>query len=209
MAERIPDGIAEKHVRLALKDFDAGVPHRFGPSIVYDVVFEGRRYPPKAIVGLAAARFNGSALGPDDFNGGEKSKCFRILRRLGFTIELKATGKLFPEELDDAREHLEGSLSRIVVNRYERDPIARLKCIAHFGTTCQICRFDFNAAFGEIGTGFIHVHHLRPLSEIKMGYVVDPKSDLCPVCPNCHAMLHRRNPPFTVDELRSIIGGKR
>lgn len=34
---------------------------------------------------------------------------------------------------------------------------------------------------------------------------IDPISDLRPVCPNCHAMLHKKNPPYTIDELREII----
>ncbi|HHE7415551.1 TPA: HNH endonuclease, partial [Klebsiella pneumoniae] len=47
--------------------------------------------------------------------------------------------------------------------------------------------------------------HLIPLSDIKENYSLDPKKDLIPVCPNCHAMLHRRNPPFSPEELKSII----
>lgn len=59
--------------------------------------------------------------------------------------------------------------------------------------------------YGELAKGFIHIHHLIPLSDIKENYSLDPKKDLIPVCPNCHAMLHRRNPPFSPEELKSII----
>jgi predicted HNH restriction endonuclease len=55
------------------------------------------------------------------------------------------------------------------------------------------------------------VHHLRPLSGIAEEYEIDPVEDLRPVCPNCHAMLHRKTPPYTIDELRlrlSITGKK-
>ncbi|HSX81067.1 MAG TPA: HNH endonuclease [Candidatus Saccharimonadia bacterium] len=52
---------------------------------------------------------------------------------------------------------------------------------------------------------FIHVHHCRPLSEIAGEYVVDPIEDLRPVCPNCHAVIHRRTPPFTIEEVRSML----
>ena len=55
--------------------------------------------------------------------------------------------------------------------------------------------------YGEIAKGFIHVHHLIPLSEIKENYQVNPKTDLIPVCPNCHAMLHRQDPPLTPEAL--------
>ncbi|HHO0788469.1 HNH endonuclease [Aeromonas allosaccharophila] len=63
---------------------------------------------------------------------------------------------------------------------------------------------DFGEKYGELGKGFIHVHHMMPLSEIGEEYVVDPIKDLIPVCPNCHAMLHRRNPPLTIDDLRKL-----
>ena len=59
--------------------------------------------------------------------------------------------------------------------------------------------------YGEIAKGFIHIHHLIPLSDIKENYSLDPQKDLIPVCPNCHAMFHRRNPPFSPEELKSII----
>jgi 5-methylcytosine-specific restriction protein A len=49
------------------------------------------------------------------------------------------------------------------------------------------------------------VHHLLPLKHIKKAYKVDPITDLRPVCPNCHAMIHRREPMLSLEELRAII----
>jgi len=43
------------------------------------------------------------------------------------------------------------------------------------------------------------------LEDIKDEYEVDPINDLRPVCPNCHAMLHRKKPPLTIEELETII----
>jgi hypothetical protein len=85
----IPEGITPADVLSALTALDAGTPHEFGDSTGYDLVHNRRRYPPKAVLGLAARRILGSALGPYDFKGGEKSQCFRVLRELGFTIEAK------------------------------------------------------------------------------------------------------------------------
>ncbi|HHZ8125938.1 TPA: HNH endonuclease, partial [Klebsiella pneumoniae] len=73
------------------------------------------------------------------------------------------------------------------------------------GCLCRVCGIDMMKVYGEIAKGFIHIHHLIPLSDIKENYSLDPKKDLIPVCPNCHAMLHRRNPPFSSEELKSII----
>lgn len=55
------------------------------------------------------------------------------------------------------------------------------------------------------GKDFIHVHHLIPLSEINQEYEVDPIKDLRPLCPNCHAMIHRKHPPFTIEEIKNLI----
>lgn len=91
MANRdIPDGITKTDLIQAIRDLEAGVEHAFGDSTGYDVVFEGKRYPPKAVVGLAARRLLGQRLGPYDFKGGLKSKCFRILQEQGFAIEPKS-----------------------------------------------------------------------------------------------------------------------
>jgi 5-methylcytosine-specific restriction protein A len=74
-----------------------------------------------------------------------------------------------------------------------------------FGTACSVCGFDFERAYGDIGAGFIHVHHLMPLSMIGKRYSVNVRRDLRPVCPNCHEMLHKKKPPFSVEELRARI----
>ena len=109
------------------------------------------------------------------------------------------------DEIPAAERFWEGALRRITVNAYERDMTARRACIAHFGATCRVCDFNFSTTYGELGDDFIHVHHTRPLSEIRSGYAVDPQQDLVPVCPNCHAMLHRTSPPLTVNELKRRI----
>lgn len=88
---RIPPGITREHVLAAVIDYNAGVQHGFGPSTKYDLLHEGQRLPPKAIVGLAAKHATGHLLTPKDFKGGEESTCFRVLRELDFTVELKAS----------------------------------------------------------------------------------------------------------------------
>lgn len=95
----------------------------------------------------------------------------------------------------------EGNVVSVQVNRYERDPKARAACIAFYGATCAVCAFDFRLRYGDIGDGFIHVHHLIPMSRRGKDYKLDPRKDLRPVCPNCHEMLHK-GPPFTIDELK-------
>lgn len=194
-----------EHILQAIADFDQGTKHSFGESTGYDVLFNKRRYPPKALIGLAAGRVTGRVLGPYDFKGGLRSRCFQILTSNGFEIVVKENISLFLDEVTDGSLYLEGSIEQVWVNRYERDCGARSKAINHFGLNCQVCSFNFESTYGEIGAGFIHVHHIVPLADIGKEYQVDPIRDLRPVCPNCHAMLHKRTPPYSIDELRKIL----
>ena len=82
----VPDGITREDVLEALRDLDAGLDHGAGQSRLYDVLFEGRRYPPKAVVGLAARRVMGRAVAHNEFPAGKGTKCFRVLESLGFEI---------------------------------------------------------------------------------------------------------------------------
>jgi 5-methylcytosine-specific restriction enzyme A len=107
-----------------------------------------------------------------------------------------------PEEVSPSEAYMEGAVTTVLANRFERNLAARRACIDHWGTKCQVCCFDFEKVYGEIGRGFIHVHHIKPLAEIGESYEVDPVNDLRPVCPNCHAMLHRTKPALEIDRLR-------
>lgn len=111
---------------------------------------------------------------------------------------------LLPSE-ESASEMMEGNRIKVQVSHFERDRKAREKCIQIFGHCCFVCGFDFERTYGEIGSGFIHVHHLNPIAEAKGRRPVNPKTDLRPVCPNCHEMLHKKAPPFSIDELKARI----
>ncbi len=112
---------------------------------------------------------------------------------------------LFPEEFPNGTPLREGRLKSVLVNIYERNPRARLRCIDHYGPSCSVCGFDFEAKYGAIGKGFVHVHHLVDLASIRDEYEIDPIQDLRPVCPNCHAMLHKSVPAYSIAELQKFI----
>lgn len=103
------------------------------------------------------------------------------------------------------KTYKEGKSKDIVQTRYERNPEARKRCLKRFGYSCEVCSFNFEKHFGEIGKKFIHVHHINQISEIGKEYEVDPIKDLIPVCPNCHAMIHSKRPAFTIEEIKDII----
>ena len=100
---------------------------------------------------------------------------------------------------------IEGAARTITVNAYERNAEARRKCLAAHGTECCVCGFNFGARYGPEADGYIHVHHVRPLSEIGGEYVVDPVVDLRPVCPNCHAVLHLGGRCRSIEEVRQLL----
>ncbi|MGV8940310.1 MAG: HNH endonuclease [Lysobacter sp.] len=98
----------------------------------------------------------------------------------------------------------EGLRFSVVSTAVERNPVARHKCIEHFGCKCYVCRFDFKSTYGELGCDYIHVHHKTDISARDGEHEVDPIRDLVPLCPNCHAMIHRRRPSMTVEELMTV-----
>lgn len=116
-----------------------------------------------------------------------------------------ALGNLLPEEIDTPQQYFEGASKQVSVNTYERNAEARAKCIKHYGYKCAVCSFDFEKFYGSIGKNYIHVHHIVPLSEIKKEYRLNPVKDLIPVCPNCHAIIHRTQPALTIEQLRNHL----
>ena len=86
-----------------------------------------------------------------------------------------------------------GKGKKAVINRYERNPHARKKCLEFHGTKCFVCGFDSAKVYGENFPSKIHVHHVVPISEIKDDYKINPIRDLVPVCPNCHMILHSKD----------------
>lgn len=78
----------EEYDRLGAERFFAE--HGFGPSRSYELVWEDRRYPHKAILGTAYELATGQRLAPGDFEGG-RSGAVTVLGRLGFTIEPRRT----------------------------------------------------------------------------------------------------------------------
>src|SRR5436190_16281862 len=86
-----------------------------------------------------------------------------------------------PEEIQFPERFAEGARTAVWVSAVERNPAARRACIRHWGTRCMVCNFDFAKFYGHLGAGFIHVHHLKPISEVQGEYEVDPVNDLRPV----------------------------
>ena len=100
---------------------------------------------------------------------------------------------------------LEGEKSSVMNNKYERSRFNRAMCLKAHGFSCKACGEKLSAKYGEIAHELVHVHHIKPLSTLGVATAVDPIRDLVPLCPNCHNVIHRTNPPMSLQSLQDLI----
>jgi len=103
---------------------------------------------------------------------------------------------------------LEGTPVEAISRRYERKPLNREICLSVRGRRCICCNMNFGEVYGDIADQFIEVHHTTPASEMGPGYLINPISDLVPICSNCHSVVHLSHPAASVDEVRARLKGK-
>ncbi|MER7492619.1 HNH endonuclease [Streptomyces pharetrae] len=103
-----------------------------------------------------------------------------------------------PDEVDETgATAIEG---RLLVRRAlarERDPKLRalkIQQVRRQGCPlrCEVCAFDFARTYGDLGEGYIEVHHVTPLHV--SGAKETKLDDLACLCANCHRMCHRSRP---------------
>ena len=118
--------------------------------------------------------------------------------------------ELLPQAVPE-RYSESGIGKKILINKYERNPIARRKCIEIHGASCSVCGFNSLDFYGVEFSDKIEVHHIVPIHEIGKDYKIDPETDLIPVCPNCHMILHTKMSDGTfisLEQLRARIFAK-
>lgn len=162
----------------------------------YKKSLNGKFFNLQLIEEVDSAKLSFKSLLKNGLNGAPQGS-LKLSQNLETYISLvfnTANDEFFPEVLDSNMEIFEGLKKPVLVNKYERSSIARAKCLEARGNKyiCEICEFDFQQTYGELGKDFIHVHHITPIHTIGQSYKIDYVNDLIPVCPNCHAMLHRK-----------------
>lgn len=101
---------------------------------------------------------------------------------------------------------LEGRTKYFYGKRYERNAKNRRLAIETHGFSCHACEFNFEKVYGERGKDFIEIHHINPLSKLEKEELINPVTDLVPLCANCHRMIHRKKGEvLSVIELKEII----
>jgi len=107
---------------------------------------------------------------------------------------------------DDFESGQEGDPTLRYVTTYERDPRYRRQALAIHGYRCAACDLSLGERYGPYADGLIHVHHVQPVSTYATPRRINPAIDLIPLCPNCHAVIHRgKTKTLTVDELRAML----
>lgn len=109
------------------------------------------------------------------------------------------------EDKSSVEGEAEGRPIQTLTTRYERKKVNREACIQLKGLRCAACGFDFAKFYGILGTGYIEVHHTTSVSQIGSDYRINIAKDLEPLCANCHAMVHREEPPIPIEKLKSLI----
>lgn len=186
----------------AFRQYDEhGVPDGFAEARTWFVSHPATEvpYPAKVIWGLATNKKGSEFISHQARDG---------LRKAGFEcadLSRVLEADFNPEQLR------EGSVRETTQVRRERNPVARALCIEHYrnknngNLLCTVCDFSFAVFYGPLGEGFMHVHHLDPISEARSSRIVSPEFDLVPVCPNCHSMIHRGGENRSIAEMRRIV----
>ena len=115
------------------------------------------------------------------------------------------------ENMEPSQLKKEGAVIYYSGKKYERDAFNRKRAIDIHGLSCKVCGFNFFDFYGELGEGFIEVHHIQTLNSLKgKEHIINPTTDLIPLCSNCHRMIHRTwKKAITIDQLKDIVERKR
>lgn len=181
---------------------------RLGGTVSFSLDGLNRHYDEDDIWGTTWRRLSMSlSKGNLELGAGNAAVDFEIIQ--AWTVRfVAAVVALLPLEeyaITELQGCPEGALQTVVVNRYERDRRNRAAALAIHGHACLACGIEFGKTYGSCADGYIEVHHVVPVSELGESYVIDPKEDLVPLCPNCHAVAHLNNPPFTVKEIKRLL----
>ena len=106
-------------------------------------------------------------------------------------------------------EAAEGSRRLVVHLRRERNQtLVRKKKNLAQSLCCEACAFSFSLVYGESAAEYCEVHHLVPLAKAEQSTTTRMR-DLAILCANCHRVVHLRNPPYSLPELKEMLSHAR
>jgi predicted HNH restriction endonuclease len=125
-------------------------------------------------------------------------------------VEAIVLGEQISDEgaLSGESSFIEGHQTQRWSTTYERNPQLRAEAVKLHGVVCMGCGFNFEEKYGAIGSGFIEVHHTKPISSLGGKSLVNPATDLVVLCSNCHSIVHRKQPiPLSLEALKAMLRG--
>lgn len=142
--------------------------------------------------------------------GGNAGRTFLVIKNptVGLRVLLQDAGRILDETIEITKindHYVEGALRDVQMQRHERSHAARQACLAHYGYDCFACGANLQLRYRGLQFELIHVHHEEPLSANFGPREVDPVEEMKPICPNCHAVIHSKSPPYSIDELRQML----
>ena len=200
--------ILRKHILDAAKILDDNPDYNgFKEGTKYEVLINGKSYPPKQLAACALEIAGNGKHYPPDMSGFNKGKWHKLFRELGFppAPKLKPSKNSISaylgsgdDGLDEGKQYPEGEEYYVQHKKYERDSNvpkdAKKQRLREKGVlACDVCEFDFSKIYGEHGIGYIEAHHTIPVSLMKKRGLKTVITDIALVCANCHRMLHRKN----------------
>lgn len=159
----------------------------------------------KNLTGNWAKEFPQSIHLPGDSSAIETA---RLLVDFSLPLAAKKRGTRIGREILNGEHISDGKRKTILVTVHERNRTLRAKCLQHHGYSCAGCGLLMKDLYGKIAIDFIHVHHINPVANTGETYP-DPRTDLVPLCPNCHSVVHLKSPPMSISSLRLVIAGNR
>ena len=128
----------------------------------------------------------------------------------------KKTKKVLIYDEDDTIT--EGKVSTKTAIVKERSQKLRRAAIEHYTVdgkiVCSVCGFDFKKIYGELGDGYIQMHHENPVYQYSDDgfetYISEAVKNMKPLCANCHCMVHRnKGRLISITELKAIMDGSK
>jgi 5-methylcytosine-specific restriction protein A len=140
---------------------------------------------------------------------GSPERLRRIAQAIVAAIDLAGQPSIAELAVDEETSFIEGELLTRLHMQRERSSraVSRKKSRVLQATGrlgCEVCGFDFERVYGQLGRGFAECHHTIPLADLPF-LRKTRLADLSIVCSNCHRMLHKSRPVRSVHELKEIV----
>lgn len=104
----------------------------------------------------------------------------------------------------EGKEFLKKHILRERNHYLKAEAIKRFKILHNGQLFCEICGFNFEEKYGDIGKDFIEAHHSKPISEMKENEKTKIE-DIVLLCSNCHSMIHRKRPWLSKNNIRRLL----